>query len=122
MDSNKKKRQQHQRRKRRIRKSVIGLGERPRLTVFRSNKNIYAQIIDDWDGKTICSASSRDKSLRDSVTRGSNMEGAKQVGTALAKTALEKGVSQVVFDRNGFKYHGRIKALAETAREAGLKF
>jgi large subunit ribosomal protein L18 len=109
------------RRKRVIRKRVYGTAERPRLTVFRSLKNIYAQIIDDDAGVTICAASTRDRDLRDDVKDGGNVAAAKLVGTALAERARGKNVEAVCFDRNGFRYHGRLKALADAAREAGLK-
>ena len=95
---------------------------RPRLSVFRSSKNIAAQIIDDVEGKTIASASSLDKSLRGDVEKGSNSQAAAQIGKMLAERALKAGVSEVVFDRGSYMYHGRVKALAEAAREAGLKF
>lgn len=100
----------------RVRKTVSGTPNRPRLDVFRSNKNIFAQIIDDTKGVTLCSASSL------KLTNGGNKEGAKEVGTLIAKAALEKGITEVVFDRGGYIYHGRVKELAEAAREAGLKF
>jgi len=104
----------------RIRKSISGTEARPRLNVFRSNTNIYAQIIDDTAGNTIVSASSLDKELK--LENGSNVEAAKAVGTLIAQKALEKNIENVVFDRGGFLYHGRVKALAEAARQAGLKF
>lgn len=105
--------------KKRIRSRLIDSG-RPRLSVFRSNNEIYAQLIDDASGKTIMSVSSIGKN---SVkAKGSKTEKAKSVGAALAKKAVEKGITDVVFDRNGFLYHGRVKALADGAREAGLKF
>ncbi|MDX9971809.1 MAG: 50S ribosomal protein L18 [FCB group bacterium] len=106
-----------QRRKLRIRKSVIGTIERPRLCVFRSLKHIYAQIIDDSTGRTLASASSLDQKIS-----GGNVEAAKAVGKAVAERAKEKSISKVCFDRNGRLYHGRIKALADAAREAGLEF
>src|SRR5512135_1383864 len=106
----------------RIRKKVTGTTERPRLNVFRSNANIYAQVIDDMKGVTIASASTLDGELKGGLKSHSNIEAAKAVGTAVAKKALEKGIKEVVFDRGGFIYHGRIKALAESAREAGLNF
>lgn len=109
-----------QKRHLRIRKNISGTAGVPRLNVFRSNANIYAQVIDDVKGATIVSASSIDKELK--IANGSNIEAAKQVGALVAKRALEKGVECVVFDRGGYLYHGRIKALAEAAREAGLKF
>ena len=103
----------------RIRKKVFGTTERPRLSVYRSDKNIYAQIIDDVNSVTLVSASSLDKDIS---AKGGNKEGAKAVGELIAKKALENGVSEVVFDRGGYVYHGRIQQLAEAAREAGLKF
>lgn len=109
-----------QKRHLRIRKNVSGTTAVPRLNVFRSNANIYAQVIDDVKGVTLVSASSIDKELK--LANGSNIEAAKQVGALVAKRALEKGVECVVFDRGGYLYHGRVKALADAAREAGLKF
>ena len=106
----------------RIRKKVAGAAARPRLAVFRSDKHIYAQVIDDASGTTLAHVSSLDKDLRGSIKRGGNVEAAKAVGTAIAKTLKGKGIDNVVFDRGGYLYHGRIKALAEAARQAGLKF
>lgn len=106
----------------RSRRKVFGTADRPRLVVFRSSRNIYAQVIDDLAGVTLASASTRAKSLRDSLSYGGNQDAAKSVGTAIAKQAVEVGIKAVCFDRNGFKYHGRIKALADAAREAGLAF
>ncbi len=111
-----------QRRKRGIRKRVIGTPDRPRLSVTRSHKNISAQIIDDLKGVTLCQASSLNKDLTGQLKGGGNVEAAKAVGVALAERAKSAGVAAIVFDRNGYKYHGRIKALAEAMREAGLKF
>jgi large subunit ribosomal protein L18 len=105
----------------RVRKKTFGTAERPRLNVFRSLKHIHAQIIDDEKGVTLVAASTIDSALRDSV-HGANVETAKQVGELIAKKALEKGITQVTFDRAGYKYHGRVKALADAAREAGLDF
>ncbi len=104
----------------RVRKTLSGTPEKPRLCVFRSNANIYAQIIDDVNGKTLVSASSLDKDL--GVTYGGNKEAAKKVGEAVAKKALAAGIETVCFDRGGFLYHGRVKELADGAREGGLKF
>ena len=104
----------------RVRKDVHGTPERPRLCVFRSNKNISAQIIDDVNGVTLVAASSLEKGLE--IANGGNKEAAKQVGEVIAKRALEKGIEIVAFDRGGFLYHGRVKELADGAREAGLKF
>ena len=113
-------RQQRARRVRSRLKKVAGA--RPRLSVFRSSKNIAAQIIDDASGKTVASASSVDKSLRDGLEKGSTSAAAAAVGTALAERAKAAGVEEVVFDRGGYIYHGRVKALADAAREGGLKF
>ncbi len=110
------------RRKRGIRKSVIGTSQRPRLTVFRSLNHVYAQIIDDERGVTLVQASSRNTDLRDAIKSGGNIEGAKVVGVALAERAKAANIERVCFDRNGFKYHGRIKGLADAAREGGLSF
>ncbi|MBS3734536.1 MAG: 50S ribosomal protein L18 [Phycisphaerae bacterium] len=110
-----------QRRKRRVRKRVTGTPGRPRLTVFRSHKNIYAQIVDDTLGQTLVAASSREKPLRDKGF-GGNAAAAKAVGEALASKADQAGIQEVVFDRNGYPYHGRVKELAEAARASGLKF
>lgn len=107
-------------RKKRIRATLEGSPERPRLAVFRSNKHLYIQIIDDAKGHTIVAASTSDEELKGKA--GATIEGAKQVGVLAAKRALAKNISQVVFDRSGYLYHGRIKALADGAREAGLKF
>lgn len=104
----------------RVRAVVSGTPERPRLAVFRSNKNIEAQIIDDTKGITLVSASSYEKGNK--FENGSNIEAAKLVGKAIAERAAEKGITEVVFDRGGFLYHGRVAALADAAREAGLKF
>lgn len=108
------------RRHARVRKNVQGTQERPRLNVYRSNKHIYAQLIDDINGKTLASASTVDKEL--SVESTGTVEAAKQVGELIAKRAQEHNVKSIVFDRGGYIYHGRIKALAEAAREAGLEF
>ena len=110
------------RRKIRIRKKIRGTPERPRLTVYRSLKYIYAQIIDDEAGHTLVAASTLEKELREKLKSTKDIEAAKTVGELIAKRALEKGIEKVVFDRNGYKYHGRVKALADAAREAGLKF
>jgi large subunit ribosomal protein L18 len=109
-----------ERRHLRVRKKIHGTTERPRLAVFRSEKNIYAQIIDDVAGRTLVAASSLDKDF--SLKVGSNKEAAKLVGEAVAKKAIEAGITDVVFDRGGYVYHGRVQMLAEGAREAGLKF
>ena len=106
----------------RVRKNIFGTPERPRLCVYRSNKNISCQIIDDVNGVTLAAASSLDKEFKADVAYGGNKEAAKKVGEAIAKRAAEKGISEVAFDRGGFIYHGRVKELAEGAREGGLKF
>ena len=109
-----------QRRNWRSRRKVFGTPDRPRLVVFRSSRHIYAQIVDDLAGVTLASASTRAKALRDGISYGGNQGAAKSVGTAIAKQAGDVGIKAVCFDRNGYKYHGRIKALADAAREAGL--
>ncbi|MHB1456665.1 MAG: 50S ribosomal protein L18 [Armatimonadota bacterium] len=106
----------------RVRKKVAGDPERPRLSVYRSLNNIYAQIIDDTKGVTLVSASTVDKELKDTAKSGGNIDAAKSVGEMVAKRALENGIKTVVFDRGGYKYHGRVKALADAARESGLEF
>ena len=106
----------------RVRKKVNGTSERPRLNVFRSLNHIYAQVIDDTKGITLVAASTLDEALKGKFTNGGNKDAAKAVGTLIAKKALEKGLKTVVFDRGGYLYHGRIKELAEAAREAGLDF
>ncbi len=102
--------------KTRIRGKVSGTAERPRMTVFRSNKAIYVQLVDDLAGKTLCSASSK------GMTEGTKSQISEKVGEAVAKKAMEMGITQVVFDRNGYLFHGRVKSLADAARKAGLKF
>lgn len=106
----------------RIRNKFNGTAERPRLAVFRSEQHIYAQIIDDTKGITLAAASTVEKDIKAQINAGSNVEAAKVVGEAIAKKALAKGIDKVVFDRGGFLYHGRIAALADAAREAGLQF
>jgi large subunit ribosomal protein L18 len=103
----------------RIRRKLRGTGERPRLAVFRSVAHIYAQVIDDEEGKTLVAASSVDK---ENKVNGGNVAAAKAIGKRVAERAREKGITRVVFDRGGFQYHGRVKALADAAREAGLEF
>ncbi len=105
----------------RVRRRVIGSPERPRLAVFRSNEHIYAQVIDDTAGQTLVSASTVEKSLADQLN-GTKIERAKAIGSAIAERARAAGVTKVVFDRGGFRYHGRVQALADAAREAGLEF
>ncbi len=111
-----------QRRQRRVRDRVRGTDARPRLCVFRSAKHIYVQVISDEAGKTLVSASTMAGDLKDSGSKGKKIDAAKKVGELVAKRCLENSISQVVFDRNGFLYHGRIRALADAAREAGLRF
>ena len=111
--------QRRQRIKHRIRKVIFGTATKPRLSVFRSNKEIYAQLVDDKSGATLVSVSSREKEIE---SAGSKLDIAKLVGKSIADKAIKAGVETVAFDRNGFLYHGRVKALADAAREAGLKF
>jgi len=111
--------------KHRIRKRVMGTEARPRLTVYRSLAHIYVQVVDDMTGRTIASASSVEPSVKGTLgktVRGGNVAGAQAIGKTIAQRLLDKGVKRVVFDRNGFLYHGRIKAVADAAREAGLEF
>jgi large subunit ribosomal protein L18 len=109
-------------RHKRLRKKISGTPERPRLAVFRSEKHMYAQIIDDIKGVTLVAASTTEKAMKEKLKKTWNVEAAKEVGKLIAERALAKGIKEVVFDRGGFKYHGRVKALADAAREAGLKF
>lgn len=111
-----------ERRHRRVRKNIFGTAQRPRLSVFRSNKHIYAQLIDDTTGKTLTTTSSLDQEYRQQDKKGSNSQVAAAIGAALAKRAMSLNIKKVVFDRNGYLYHGRIKALADAARQAGLIF
>jgi len=111
-----------QRRHERVRKKVAGTPQRPRLAVYRSEHHIYAQVIDDSAGQTLASASTMDKTLKGEVKYGGNVDAAKRVGQLVAERAKDKGVTQVVFDRGGFAYHGRVAALADAAREGGLEF
>ncbi|GAB4537464.1 MAG: 50S ribosomal protein L18 [Thermodesulfovibrionia bacterium] len=106
----------------RVRKKVFGRPEMPRLNVFKSNKHIYAQIIDDTKGHTLVSASSLDKELKGRLKTGGNINASRIVGELIARRAIEQGIKRVVFDRGGYLYHGRIKALAQAAREGGLEF
>ncbi len=108
--------------KMRIRKKIVGTEERPRLVVFRSRKYVYAQIIDDIKGVTLVAASSLEKNIKGERNSAKNVEVSKEVGKLIAQRALEKGIKTVVFDRNGYIYHGKIKAVADGAREQGLKF
>lgn len=111
------------RRRKRVRKKIRGTGERPRLCVFKSLKHIYAQIIDDERAQTLVEASSLSKDLREKLSSGGgNAKGAAMIGAAIAERASAKGIKRVVFDRNGFLYHGRVKALSDAAREGGLEF
>jgi large subunit ribosomal protein L18 len=110
------------RRKNRIRKKVVGTTERPRLSVFRSARHIYAQVIDDEKGRTLASASTLSTDLRGALGEGNKTASAKKVGALLAEQCKSKNITKVVFDRNGFLFHGRVKALADAAREAGLDF
>ena len=112
-----------ERRQRRVRFTLAKVGQgRPRLSVFRSGKNIYAQVIDDTKGETLAAASTLEKDLRGALKTGATKDAAAKVGALIAARAKEKGVTEVVFDRGGYKFHGRIKALADSARESGLKF
>ncbi|RXT05352.1 50S ribosomal protein L18 [Ammoniphilus sp. CFH 90114] len=117
-DKNKIRKKRHYR----VRNKLQGTAARPRLNVFRSSKHIYAQVIDDASGVTLASASTMDPELKDAVGHGGNADAAQKVGELVAKRAADKGVTEVVFDRGGYLYHGRVKSLAEAAREAGLKF
>ena len=121
-DKNKFKTQRLERRRRHIRKNVFGTPERPRLAIFRSDKHIYAQVIDDFAGRTLVAASSIASDVRGDLKNGGNIEAAKRVGKAIAQRAKAAGINLVAFDRGGRMYHGRVKALAEAARKGGLKF
>jgi len=116
------KKDSRKKRHRSLRKRINGTSERPRLAVFRSTRHIYAQVIDDLDQKTLVSAGDIEEALQAAVGKAPKKERAKQVGAAIAKKCLERGIDKVVFDRAGYKYHGRVSALADGAREAGLKF
>lgn len=118
----KERRQARLKRKVRVRRKVRGTAERPRLSIYRSAKHIYAQIIDDVSNTTLVAASTVNKDAADGLKNTGNVDAAKAVGVLVAKKALEKNIQQVVFDRNGFLYHGRVKALADAARETGLSF
>ncbi len=107
---------------RRVRNHLSGTAQRPRLAVFRSNSHMYAQIIDDTAGKTLAAASTLEKAVKDELENTANVAAAAYVGTVIAKRAIEKGINTVVFDRGGYIYHGKVKALADAAREAGLEF
>jgi len=116
------KKQSRLKRKKRIRKNIFGTQGKPRLSVFRSARQIYAQIIDDTDGRTLVSASSLEKKVKEQPKFGNKIEVANFIGKLVAERAIEKGLKEVVFDRNGFLYHGRVRAVSEGARDAGLKF
>ncbi len=122
MDAAKSNQKRRFRRRRRVRRRVYGTSGRPRLTVTRSLQNVYAQIIDDDAGVTLCEASSRGKELRGSIGYGGNGAAAKVVGRVLAERAKAKGIGKICFDRNGYRFHGRVKELADAAREGGLEF
>ena len=111
-----------EKRRARIRRKITGTQERPRLTIYKSLKHMYAQLVDDTSGKTLVSVATTSKALKGEVKDDDKTAAAKKVGAALAKAAREKGIEAVVFDRNGFDYHGRVEAVAAAAREAGLKF
>jgi large subunit ribosomal protein L18 len=111
-----------EKRKARIRRKISGTSARPRLSVYRSLNHMYAQLVDDTSGRTLVAVGTTSKALREGVKDAEKKEAAKKVGAAIAKAALDKGITQVVFDRNGFDYHGRVQAVAAAAREAGLKF
>lgn len=122
MDILKKKNKRRLKRRKGIRKKVFGVSERPRLSIFRSSKNIFCQIIDDTTGKTLASASTLTKNVKGQLSYGGNIKAAELVGQRIAEEASKIGVSKIVFDRGGYKYHGRIKALADTARANNLDF
>ena len=122
MNKEKEKIFKHDRRKRRVRKKLLGIADRPRLSVFRSLRNVYAQVIDDVTGNTLVSANSLESVVKEGLPYGGNKEAASKVGEAIARKSLAVGIPQVSFDRKGYKYHGRVKALAEAARKAGLIF
>lgn len=122
MDFHKSKIKRRLRRQKHVRRNIFGDPEKPRLAVFRSNKHIYCQVVDDSTGTTLVSASTMDRDLRSSVPYGGNGKSASSVGTILAERAKKAGIEKVVFDRRSYKFHGRIKALADSARKGGLKF
>ncbi|HSU66142.1 MAG TPA: 50S ribosomal protein L18 [Tepidisphaeraceae bacterium] len=121
-DKNKDKQRRLERRKWSLRSNLFGTPERPRLSVYRSSKHIYVQLIDDYAGKTLAAVASTNADVRGELKTGANIAAAQQAGTAIAQKAKELGVTKVAFDRGGRKYHGRVKALADAARKAGLQF
>ena len=121
MNTQKAKDFRRKRRKRRVRKKIFGSADRPRLSVFRSLRHIYAQIVDDVSARTLVSASTKEKALAESLESTGNKDAATAIGKALAARAVEAGVKQVAFDRSGYRYHGRVKALADAVREGGVK-
>jgi large subunit ribosomal protein L18 len=122
MDAQKLKHRRQLRRRRHVRRGIVGTAERPRLTVFRSSKNIYAQLIDDLQGVTLVAASSQAKDTRAALAYGGNIKAAVLIGQKIAEAARAKGIAKVAFDRGHYRYHGRIKALADAARKGGLQF
>lgn len=122
MDKNKRKTERRNKIRRRIRSTIRGTAERPRLSIYKSNKHVYAQLVDDLSGDTLAAASSQSDAIESKLKDKTKSEGAKIVGEHLAEVAKDKGVDKAVFDRSGYKYHGVIKSLAEGAREAGLDF
>jgi large subunit ribosomal protein L18 len=122
MDQHRTKNRQRLRRRRHVRSGIVGTTERPRLCVFRSSKHIYAQLIDDRSGATLAAASSRVDKIRSELPYGGNLKAASRVGSLLAEVAKEKGISKAAFDRGHYRYHGRVKALADAARAGGLQF
>jgi large subunit ribosomal protein L18 len=122
MGSTERKRQARLKRKKRIRKKILGTPTRPRLSVFKSARHIYAQIIDDSSGNTLAAASSLEKDMREQSDRGDKTAVAGRIGQLVAERAIDKGINKVVFDRNGFLYHGRVKAVSDGARKGGLNF
>lgn len=115
-------REQRKKRHRRVRKRIFGAAERPRLSVFRSGKHLYAQAIDDYQGKTLFAFSTTNEGFRKKVSRGNTVEAAKELGDLFGPQLMAKGIQKIVFDRGGYQYHGRVKALAEALREAGVVF
>ncbi|MCS7045788.1 MAG: 50S ribosomal protein L18 [Gemmataceae bacterium] len=122
MDAQKLKNRRRLRRRRHVRRSIVGTAERPRLTVFRSSKHIYAQLIDDLRGITLAAASSLEKGVKPGTVYGGNIKAAIMVGQKIAEAAKAKGITKVAFDRGHYRYHGRVKALADAARQGGLQF